>query len=290
MKIQSNKKINNINEDSMNSLKDFRQKQISTNKKYLLIFIFLLIIINTGVSVFIIIYKSKIKIIKSKNNSYHSQLDSKDESLSKTNNILMHKLVNIASLNQYGLVRFSFIFETSEEFKNIQNIIYDYRKEIEKREVPIEYRNTFLLFEGMMDDDKTFIERISFFWNLAIFIETTEEKKFGIFISDLITPDKNKGFDSTSDKIFLYSFETKKKYNYIGKGENIFRVNKDDKMIIVGEDELIIYQEYYINGGEINFPMKSFDLSTVNTNVFTGTNGKFSIKNIEAFCFSQLQY
>ena len=50
----------------------------------------------------------------------------------------MHKLVNIGCLNQYGLVRFSFIFTTTEEFKTIQNIVYDYRKEIEKKEIPNE--------------------------------------------------------------------------------------------------------------------------------------------------------
>ena len=287
MKIQSNKKTNNINEESINSLKNFRQRQIASNIKYHIIFICLLIIINTGLSVFIIFYKSKINTIKSRTSSYHTQLNSADESLSSKNNILMHKLVNIGCLNQYGLVRFSFIFTTTEEFKTIQNIVYDYRKEIEKKEIPNEFRNTFLLFQGFTDDEKSFIERISFFWNLAIFIETSEGKKFGIFIADLITPDKNNEFDSTTDKIFLYSFETKQKYNYIGKGKKIFRLNVDDKMIIVGDDELIIYQEYYLNGGEINFPMKSFDLSTINKNVFTGQNGKFSIANIEAFCFSQ---
>ena len=110
MKIQSKKNINNINDESMNSLKDFRQKQITTNIKYHLVFIYLLLVINIGLIIFIMIYKDKINKIKSKTNSYHSKLDSEDESLSKTNNILMHKLVNIASLNQYGLVRFSFIF------------------------------------------------------------------------------------------------------------------------------------------------------------------------------------
>lgn len=287
MKIQSNKKTNNINEESINSLKDFRQRQIASNIKYHIIFICLLIIINTGLSVFIIFYKSKINTIKSRASSYHTHLNSADESLSSKNNILMHKLVNIGCLNQYGLVRFSFIFTTTEEFKTIQNIVYDYRKEIEKKEIPNEFRNTFLLFQGFTDDEKSFIERISFFWNLAIFIETSEGKKFGIFIADLITPDKNNEFDSTTDKIFLYSFETKQKYNYIGKGKKIFRLNVDDKMIIVGDDELIIYQEYYLNGGEINFPMKSFDLSTINNNVFTGKNGKFDIQNIEVFFFAQ---
>ena len=288
MKIQTNKKINNINEESINSLKDFRQKQIATNIKYHIIFIFLLILINIGLIIFIIFYKNKINSIKSKTNLYNSQLNSKDETLASTNNILMHKLVNIASLNEYGLVRFSFIFEKSEEFKTIQNIIYDFRKGIDKKEILTQNRNTFLLFQGMTDDEKTFIDRISYFWNLAIFIETINEKKFGIFIDDLITPDKNNGFQSNSTNIFIYSFETKKIYNYIGDGKKVLRLNKDGRMIIVGDDEIIIYDEYYLNGGEINFPLKSFDFSTVNTNVLTGENGKFAIKNIEAFCFSQL--
>ena len=288
MKIQTNKKINNINEESINSLKDFRQKQIETNIKYHIIFIFLLILINIGLIIFIIFYKNKINSIKSKTNLYNSQLNSKDETLASTNNILMHKLVNIASMNEYGLVRFSFIFEKSEEFKTIQNIIYDFRKGIDKKEIPTQNRNTFLLFQGMTDDEKTFIDRISYFWNLAIFIETINEKKFGIFIDDLITPDKNNGFQSNSTNIFIYSFETKKIYNYIGDGKKVLRLNKDGRMIIVGDDEIIIYDEYYLNGGEINFPLKSFDFSTVNTNVLTGENGKFAIKNIEAFCFSQL--
>ena len=290
MKIKANKKINNINAESMNSLKDFRQRQISTNIKYHIIFILLLIIINTGLSIFIIIYKSKISSLKSRTNTYHNQIDSQDDSLADTNNILMHKLMNIAALNQYGLVRFSFLFETSDEFTTVKNKIYDYREEIEKRDIPIEYRNIFLLYQGNVDSYDSFIERVSFFWNLAIFIETSNNKKFGIFISDLITPDKNKEFEADTNKIFMYSFETKKKYNYIGNGKKALQLNKKDKLIIVGDDELIIYDEYYVNGGEINFPMKSFDFSTANFNVVTRENGKFSIKNIEAFCFSQFQY
>ena len=290
MKIKSNKSFNNINDESLNSLKDFRQKQISTNIKYHITFIILLIIINIGLIVFIIFYKNKIKSIKSKNNTYHSQLDSQDQSLANANNILTHKLVNIAALNQYGLVRFSFFFETSEEFKNIQNIIYDFRQKVEEREIPEEYRNIFLLYAGMFDTYESFIERVSYYWNLAIFIETENNKKFGIFIDELITPDKDKGLEIDSDKIFLYSFETKKKYDYIGNGKKVFRLNKEGKMIIVGDNELIIYDEFFANGGEINFPMKSFDFSTVNNNVLTGQNGKFLIKTIEVFCFSQLMF
>ena len=289
MKIQSNKN-NNINEESIHSLQDFRKKQIITNIRYHIIFLTLLIIINIGLTIFIIFYKSKINSLKSKTNSYYNQIDKGDATISNLNTVLTHKLVNMGLLNQYGLIRFSFVFEKSDEFKTVQNVIYDYRKEVEKREVPIEYRSTFLLFEGMMDNYDTFLDRVSYFWNLAIFIETLENKKFGIFLSDIIAPIKENEFQTESKNIIMYSFDTKKKYNYIGDGKKVLSINKDGKMLVVGDDELIIYDDFYMNGGEINFPMKSFDFSTVNSNVLTGENGKFSIKNIEAFCFSQIQF
>lgn len=289
MKIQSNKN-NNINEESIHSLQDFRKKQIITNIRYHIIFLTLLIIINIGLTIFIIFYKSKINSLKSKTSSYYNQIDKGDATISNLNTVLTHKLVNMGLLNQYGLIRFSFVFEKSDEFKTVQNVIYDYRKEVEKREVPIEYRSTFLLFEGMMDNYDTFLDRVSYFWNLAIFIETLENKKFGIFLSDIIAPIKENEFQTESKNIIMYSFDTKKKYNYIGDGKKVLSINKDGKMLVVGDDELIIYDDFYMNGGEINFPMKSFDFSTVNSNVLTGENGKFSIKNIEAFCFSQIQF
>jgi hypothetical protein len=289
MKIQSNKN-NNINEESIHSLQDFRKKQIITNIRYHIIFLTLLIIINIGLTIFIIFYKSKINSLKSKTSSYYNQIDKGDATISNLNTVLTHKLVNMGLLNQYGLIRFSFIFEKSDEFKTVQNVIYDYRKEVEKREVPIEYRSTFLLFEGMMDNYDKFLDRVAYFWNLAIFIETLENKKFGIFLSDIIAPIKENEFQTESKNIIMYSFDTKKKYNYIGDGKKVLSINKDGKMLVVGDDELIIYDDFYMNGGEINFPMKSFDFSTVNSNVLTGENGKFSIKNIEAFCFSQIQF
>ena len=290
MKIQS-KNNNNINETSLNSLKDFNKKQVSTNIRYHQIFIVLLFVINIGLAIFITFYKLKINKIKSRTNSYTTQLNTDDEKLSNLNSILNHKIVNIACLNQFGLVKFSYIFETSEEFNTIKDIIYEYKQENENMIIKLENRNIFLLFQGLSDNYENFLERISYYWNLAIFIETSDDKKFGVFIVDIIFPDKNDEFKANTKKIFMYSFETKKKYDYIGKGENVLRINEkdSDKMIIVGDDELIIYKEYYLNGGEINFPMKSFDFSTVNTNVLTGKNGKFNIRNIEAFCFSHIQ-
>ena len=290
MKIES-KKNNNINEESLNSLKDFNKKQILANIKYHKIFLAILFIINIGLTIFVIFYKLKINKIKSQTNSYTNQLNIDDEKLSNLNSILNHKIVNMASLNEFGLVRFSYIFETSDEFNTIKELIYKYQAELDKKEIKDEFKNIFLLYEGMTDNYEKFLERISYFWNLAIFFQTSDDKKFGLFVIDIIFPDKNDEFIVNTKKIFMYSFETKKKYNYIGNGENVLRINKkdNDKMIIVGDGELIIYNDYLLNGGEINFPMKSFDFSTVNTNVLTGKNGKFEIRNIEAFCFSYIQ-
>ena len=95
----------------------------------------------------------------------------------------MHKLVNIASLHKYGFpLRYSFIFETSDEFNTIKNIIYDYIKEVLKLYVPIESRNVFLLYQGLTDEDESFMDKISYYWNLAIFIETSDKKNLEYFL------------------------------------------------------------------------------------------------------------
>ena len=105
MKIQS-KNNNNINEESKNLLKDFNKNQVLSNIKYHKIFIALLFIINIGLAIFVTFYKIKINKIKSQTTSYHSQLNSGDEKLSSINSNLMHKIVNMACLNQFGLVKF----------------------------------------------------------------------------------------------------------------------------------------------------------------------------------------
>jgi hypothetical protein len=58
-----------------------------------------------------------------------------------------------------------------------------------------------------------------------------------------------------------------------------------DKLISLGKEELIIYNDYFTKGGYINFPLQSFDFSNVNNNILTGENGKFSIRNIEVYSF-----
>ena len=73
-------------------------------------------------------------------------------------------------------------------------------------------------------------------------------------------------------------------YEYIGYNKTSFSIKKD-KLIVLGDDELVINNNYYIDGGYIKFPLKSFDLYNVNKNIFTGENEKFCVRYLEVFFF-----
>ena len=94
----------------------------------------------------------------------------------------------------------------------------------------------------------------------------------------------NKEFEANTKDIFLYLFETKKMYKFIGDKEKSVSFKKD-KLLILGDDELVIYNEYWTKGGYINYPFKSFDLNDVNVNALIGNNGEFYIKYLEIFSF-----
>jgi len=73
-------------------------------------------------------------------------------------------------------------------------------------------------------------------------------------------------------------------YEYIGNNKTSFSIKKD-KLIVLGDDELVINNDYYTDGGYINFPLKSFHLNNVNKNIFTGENEKFCVRYLEVFFF-----
>ena len=284
MKIHKNKS-NNISEESKNALINFRQNQINSNIKLHKIFLILMVLINFGLISFIIFYKSKISQIKKLSNSYASEIDSKDIKLVAQRTSLYNKMVNIAMVGFYGAFRFSFIFEKSEEFQNIKKIVYNYKKEIGSQFSNFDEIQTLFIYQGITDSDlySVFIEKISYFENLVFIIQTESGSKFGIYHKELINPNNKHNFDSDCKDVFLFSLNNNKIYKFKGKKKSM-RFNKD-KFLILGDDELIIYNEYFVNGGYIDFPLKSFDFSTVNSNVLTKENGKFKIRNIEVYCF-----
>ena len=123
MKIELNKNINNINEESKISLKEFKKKQILSNIKYHKLFLFLIILVNIGLLIFILLYKSKIGEIKKLSKDHTSTINSQDKLLSLKYSSFNNKMVNIAAINGYNTFRFSIIFETNQEFNSFKNII-----------------------------------------------------------------------------------------------------------------------------------------------------------------------
>ena len=285
MKIHSNNDINNINEESRNALRNFRQNQINSNIKLHKLFLCLVFIINIGLIGFIFFYKSKISEIKKLSNLHTSDIDSKDTLLVNQRTELGHKMANIAALGSLGVLRFSLIFEKSEEFHTVKKLIYDYRIELGDKMPKYENIGMFFLYQGIVDSDdaSSFIDYISYLEGITILIQTDEGKKFGIFHKEMIDPDENKEFRSKSSNVIIFSLDTKKIYKFKGKKNSISFT--EDKILSLGKDELVINNEYFSNGGYIEFPLKSFDFSSVNSNVLTERNGKFNIRNLEVFCF-----
>ena len=283
MKIHSKNGINNINEESLNALRNFRQNQINTNIKLHKLFLGLLLIINIGLLGFIFFYKSKISEIKKLSNLHTSDINSKDSLLVKQHNELGHKMVNIAAFASTGILRFSLIFENSEEFHTVKKLIYDYRIELGDNMPKFEDLNMPFLYQGIVDSDdaSSFMDYISYIEGIIILIQTEEGKKFGIYHKEMILPDENKEFRSESSNVIIFSLDTKKIYKFNGKKNSISFT--EDKFLSVGKDELVINNEYFTNGGYIEFPLKSFDFSLVNSNVLTERNGKFNIRNIEVY-------
>jgi hypothetical protein len=288
MKIHSNNDINNINEESRNALRNFRQNQINSNIKLHKLFLGLVFIINIGLLGFIFFYKSKISEIKKLSKRHASDIDSKDTLLVNQRTELGHKMANIAALGTAGMLRFSLIFEKSEEFHTVKKLIYDYRIELGDKVPTYENFGMFFLYQGIVDSDdaSSFMDYISYIEGIIILIQTEEGKKFGIYHKEMIAPDENKEYRSESKNVIIFSLDTKKIYKFNGKKYSISFT--EDKVLSLGKDELVINNEYFSNGGYIEFPLKSFDFSSVNSNVLTEGNGKFNIRNLEVYCLYEM--
>ena len=284
MKINKNKD-KNISEESKNTLRNFRQNQINSSIKLHKIFLTLVILINIGLIFFIFFYKTKISQIKKLSNMHASNINSQDKQIVTKKNYLYNKMVNIASTGYYGAFRFSFIFEKSEEIKTVKKIFYNYKNENNNNIYNNEEIYIFFLYQGITDSDlfTAFLEKIAYFQSLIIMIQTTDGNKFGIFHSGLIAVKNNYKSEYSCGDVFLFTLDNTNIQKF--KGEKNAINYKKGYLFSLGDDELIIYDEYFINGGYINFPLKSFDFLNVNNNILTKKNGKFGVKNIEVYFF-----
>lgn len=270
-------KNDNMNPESVKSLKEFKKKRIESNIKLHKIFLAMIIIINIILIIFIIAYKTKISDIKSKSKKSSKDIKESADYLTSVNDEILHKLVNIfaLSINTFGNLHFSMLFDTSEEVNMVKNFITSFTK--------IEEPELILIYQGVSDTDETSIllELIKYCQNTIIIIETTTEEKFGFFFKEQIYPNDLGYFESDNNNCFIFSFQEKEKYDCDGK--NIFfEINKDN-LFSIGNGDIEIAFGFDSNGGNINFPFKSFNIPENKESIFKKINGHFDIQDIEIY-------
>jgi cell division protein FtsL len=277
------KKNEKMNPESIKSLKEFNKRQVQSNIKLHKIFLSMIIIINIFLIGFIFMYKSKISDIKSKLEIHSSKLRENEKYISSLDNMYSHKLVNIfaTSMNIYGNYHFSLIFDTSEEVKNIKNLISSFAK--------IENPSLDLIYQGIYDgnDAERIMFLISFLSHILIIVETRNGVKFGLFFNDKIEfeeGDEYKYFNSESNNCFLFSLNFNEKYNCNSKGKTTFEINGLG-LFNIGNEDIIISHDFNTDGGRINFPLESFDIkeSDLGYGMFKNLANQFDIFDIEIY-------
>ena len=272
----------NINQESIKSIKEFREKQIQTNIKIHIFVLAMIIFINICLIIFIISYKYKIKEITSRTKRSSSRISQGTYYLSSLENTLLHKVVNVfaMSANAYGNIHFSFLFERSDEVQSVKNSINSYSK--------FEKPYLHLIYESNIDGDNSslILNLIKYWTNIFFIIGSKSGEKFGFFFQESVYPNKRGFFQSKGHKCFLYSFKNKREYP---SSENqISFVFNYNNLLNIGNGDLIINHEFKTNGGIINFPFKSFYIHESDIE-FDKLNGKFEIKDIEIYLVFDLQ-
>ena len=266
----------NMNPESIKLLKEFNKKQVESNIKLHKFFLSMIIIVNIILVIFIIMYKLKISLIKSKSDINSLVLKDKTDYITSVYGSINHKLTNILaiSLNTYGNFHFSMIFENSNEVNFVKEIIF-------KNEVRMQF-SLLLIYQELADSDDSqkLLDIISNFSNILILIETKNGEKFGFFFKDEIYPNKDGYFESYSKKCFLFSIGSKEKYDCSINA--VFEVNKDT-LFNIGNGDIEIADTFKTNGGNINFPFKSFYVNKIKDSIFNKLNGHFEIQEMEIY-------
>jgi len=282
------KKIENINEESINAMLEFRQKQIQSNINLHIIFFIFTLLLNMGLFIFIIVYKSKISEIKRKTSKNSLSINSDKDNLIRNENQIEHRLVNIIASSYGEYCHFSYIIENSKEMSTIKNYIVEFYK---AKNMNLDTNNMYIYFryQGIVDGDSYYIlrEKIEYGYYNLFLIESENKYRFGFFIENLLALEEDNKYVYKEKDCFLFSFQKEGMFKCIGD-KNKLKIIEDDDMLIFGDNDIIIknhYLKFDKKMGIINFPFKSFDVSTINNNIFTDTTGEFHVRSIEVYSF-----
>ena len=276
-------KNTNINEESVNAVKEFQKKQINTNIFLHKIFLFFLICLDFALLSFIIIYKSKISEIKLRNDENANNLFQRKNSFKQEKNEIQKKLVNIFSYLFSYSYYFSFAFETSKEVNLMKNSIKNFYKEQNIELFPENFK-LYFKYQAIRDGDsfEALKRKINYSFNTFIIIEAENKIKFGFFIQGAIIQETYYEYDDRENNCFLLFFKSEQIYKCRGDKTKLKIQDNKNGILIIGEDDIVI-KEYFLNAGnyaKINFPFKSFE-NNLNNDI--ELNGEFKIRGIEIF-------
>ena len=280
----------NINEDSYNTLKNYRQNQIKTNIRFHLIFILLLFIIDIGLIIFVIIYKIKLSSLKYKSSQDSNLISSNKDFIDKNQNIITNKYLNIVAQSPQETIRFSLSLDNSQEVNKIKNNIIKFYKENNNINLDINKFSMKFIYQAVMEGDTyiNFKNKINMYSNIFILFEAEEENKFGFFLEEQILLDNKHGFEYNGNNCFIMSFQHEGIFKCIGD-KNKLRIKDEDNLLLIGEDDIIIKNKFLFfeeKRSMVNFPFKAFDVSTINQNIFTNNNENiFNTLAMEIFSF-----
>lgn len=286
MKIKRNNE-ENINQNSKNSLTDFRKKQIIMNILYHKIFFGMCIFVNICLFIFIMLYSNQLQEIETITQKNTREYRKNNYYLSEQQKSINHKIVNLLSINRRKNLLFSYSFSNKIEFEMVKNFITEY------------YRNNPLQYDEHIFDDyklhiiyssitfdinyNDFTDILNYHRNALFIIHSVKDQKFGIYVDEPMIFNEDNEFISNENRLFIFSFQSKSMHKYIGKGPAL-KINRN-KILEIGNEEIIIYGKFYNNGGYINYTLESFENLNKNENFFAQKNGKFDIKYIEIFAF-----
>lgn len=293
----------NISASSYQSIEEFQKKRIQTNIILHKCFLTITIIINITLIFFICFYKKKLSELKSLSSQYSTQINSEDESVCSQRSTIDHKIVNIGANSYRGGFLFSYLFKNVEELEKVKKMIKDYY--IEEKKSNQEFTNFYpgLIYQSFTHGSTyhNFFDEISDKDKIVVMIETEENERFGVFIGNYIDNSQNgdksdnknnEDIDDSKDEknennklndVFIFSLQNDSIFKYKGNGNAVSFSKK--KMLTIGNDEIVIFDNFYDNGATIDFPLKSFECSYGENKPFIKNNGNFKVRYIEAFKF-----
>ena len=282
------KENENIDEQSIELLKEYHSKRIKQNIYLHKVCLIMLVFINIISLIFAILYKKQISDIRTIGRKNSTNFEASKNLLSQKNRLINKKLTNILAKNIYGKVHFSYLIKNSDNLNLIKNLIVEFYKEkgvnynIDEFSCGLLYQN---FVDGVMLEDV--IYNIQYYHNIVVLFSNSIGI-FGVYFKNIIYLDNNYSYKSDDDNCFLFSFDTKKLYKYIGKKYSV-EVSKD-KIFDFGNGDIILYNNFSKGAPEINYPFKSFNIS-INDNPFSEKNiNDDYFFGVEIFYFSLEKY